>query len=33
MNEIAQKRINGMTANGQTSFMFNENGEVLNDGR
>ena len=29
--EIAQKRINGITANGQMSMMFNDKGEPLND--
>lgn len=29
--EIAQKRINGITANGQMSMMFNNKGEPLND--
>ena len=29
--EIAQKRINGITANGQMSMMFNDSGEPLND--
>ena len=29
--EIAKKRINGMTASGQMSMMFNDKGEVLNE--
>lgn len=30
-SEIAKKRINGITANGQMSMMFNDKGEPLND--